>query len=203
MTDPTGREPNLGSSHTQYPSEQDVRLGGEAALSHLLAYLDDPDNSVRERAYFGLAELGDQRGLDGLLNILRESGSTMQQRAIAADHLSRLRHPKGVQVVFDFIADGGNPAGTRSLLAAWVARQPNRVVLRALLNALDVPDPIEVWPIFTTLPTLAQFGAITPHVTDRLIWVLQCYPDRFSVVMVVLETLRHSGDRTAVPALCD
>ena len=76
---PNGQEPAL-SQRTPH----DVGLGGQARILHMVELLKHDDEAVRERALFALAEVGDERAVDGLFGLLRTGSLRTQQRALFA-----------------------------------------------------------------------------------------------------------------------
>src|SRR5687768_16929495 len=94
MTTPSsGDEPRLGGQPT--PRRDAVSLGGEAALLHAVDALNDPDPRVRDRAITTLAERGDIRVFDLLIQMLNQHS----HRARATRLLGKLKDPRATEIL--------------------------------------------------------------------------------------------------------
>lgn len=102
----TGQEPGLGGTKAA-PLSRSMNLpglGGNVGVMHLAEHLGDPDQQVRERALFELAQVGDDRALDGLLEIMQnEQNNRSRDRAIRA--LGLLGDPRAAYPLIEYILD--------------------------------------------------------------------------------------------------
>lgn len=100
----TGQEPGLGRAEAT-PSSRSMNLpglGGNVGIMHLAEHLDDSNRQVREQALFGLARLGDDRALDGLLEMMQsERDIRSRDRAIRA--LGLLGDPRASRPLMEFV----------------------------------------------------------------------------------------------------
>lgn len=87
--------PGLSSDHTVRLSGSEVGLGGKAAILHIVSLLNHPTPSVRYRAAFSLAEVGDARAVDPLLGLLSHSQTRLRRRAVRA--LGRIGDVRAVE----------------------------------------------------------------------------------------------------------
>ncbi len=85
-------EPTIG----RRPSG-DIFLGGEQGILHLVSLLGHEERAIREKALVMLAEAGDARATQGLLNILDNKRNHPKQRAKAAKALGFIRSDSAMQ----------------------------------------------------------------------------------------------------------
>jgi HEAT repeat protein len=78
MTTPSDNAPSLGGQHTN-----DVKLGGDSALLHLINSLDHSDPNVRSRAALMLAGRGNVRAYETLIRVYEE-GPQFRQGVVRA-----------------------------------------------------------------------------------------------------------------------
>jgi HEAT repeat protein len=82
------RAPALGGK-SQHDQTQSPRLGGDAALTHVIVALQDADVAVRERALEALEEIGSEQALDLLIQSSQDQHISVRRRAFGA--LARLQ----------------------------------------------------------------------------------------------------------------
>lgn len=67
-----------------------VRLGGPAAINLIISALNDPDWRVRQKAAWGLGEIGDHHAIAPLRDLLRAEGDSVREMIMEAlDRISR------------------------------------------------------------------------------------------------------------------
>src|SRR5689334_13003341 len=84
----SGREPSLSQPAA---SGQDVALGRQAAILSALDLLNHPDTTIRQRAAYQLAQMGDERVIDRLIEWLTDTTLYHGQRQRAAEALGKLK----------------------------------------------------------------------------------------------------------------
>jgi len=97
----SGDEPSLGGDRREWSevTGQEARLGGEFALLHLVEMLQHEDREVRLRATFKLAELGDERAVDNLLDLLLDEDTSTRMQSRASLALGRIGDERAVDVL--------------------------------------------------------------------------------------------------------
>jgi HEAT repeat protein len=174
----TGDEPRLGGQST--PGDA-PRLGGEAALLHAIEALNDRDAAVRNRALTTLAERGDVRVFDLLVDMVNQN----RQRVRAIRLLGKLKDPRATE-----------------LLLRQLGRHIRHVeVLAATLQALaDSGDRRAIDPIKTFL--LANLGFSRP--SHQRLWrqaVLTLKQLNDELLVYELSDLLQQGQTEVIPLL--
>lgn len=91
---PSGDEPSLSRKQ---PRLYDIRLGGTHRLLHLAQCLDSEEPAIRRRAALQLAEAGDERAVDTLIEALENLDFRLNsQRLRAVNILGALRDTRAV-----------------------------------------------------------------------------------------------------------
>jgi len=98
----TDLAPSLGGKGA--PRSDDApRLGGHAALAHLLEAAQDPDPAIRQRAADALGELGGDQAIERLMELLSDEHADL--RAQAARALGRVRTTQAVDALLGALQD--------------------------------------------------------------------------------------------------
>ncbi len=108
------------------------RIGGKAALGHLLAALDDQDSSVRRAAVEALAAVGKGDTVSGLVKALDDSDHDVRLTAVVA--LGEIGSGKAAQPLLDAMRDA--EWSVRTAAAQAVAKVEDSSGLEALVGAL-------------------------------------------------------------------
>ncbi|NDJ55232.1 MAG: HEAT repeat domain-containing protein [Chloroflexi bacterium] len=121
------QDPALGGKRRQpSPHEHDVRLGGAAALVHIIEKLDDESASVRARAIRELAHISDDEAIHQLIDLSRSGNHRQRRQAIAA--LGKTRHPAGLARLVEIVQTVGDVSLRRvAILALGRTRDPQYV----------------------------------------------------------------------------
>jgi HEAT repeat protein len=169
----SGDEPSFSDDFPENVADLPA-LGGDLAVLHLVENLAHPDEEIRQRALFALAELGDDRALDGLIHLIR-TGTSFTENHIGQRAAFALA-PFGVKAV-------------HQLLSILKEEQPNsgharNAALRGLgvvasanleLSDLVIPGLVEALATRATRSAAADaLGVIgknarTPQVIDSLL----------------------------------
>jgi HEAT repeat protein len=132
------------------PHGDEPRLGGEAALAHLIAALHDRDARVRERAAVALAEIGGEKALDHLLHALHDEDSSVRAyTARALGHLHRDVPAAAIPHLHEALND------------------PSLIVREAAAEALG-----RIGNLDAILPLLAALRDQDQRVRERSAWAL-------------------------------
>jgi HEAT repeat protein len=222
MTTPPDNTPGLGGQHTN-----DVKLGGDSALLHLINSLDHSDPMVRSRAALMLAgrgdtrayetlvrvfeeepqfrqaairafgKLKDARAADRLISLLVDTAKQRRLRIAAAQALGDLNTPQAVEALLNFI-EHHHDDQSKSVPVAVVR------VLAELREPRMIPilRPLLLayapWP-FIPFDTLVRWHRGTLFVT--LFDTLQALEG--PALMADLVTQAHEGDNWAVRVICE
>ena len=81
----TNTDPSLGGEKKIDTSSKEPQLSGDEAILHYVEMLEHEDADVRERAIFKLAELGDERAIEGLIGLLEYSSGERYSRISQAN----------------------------------------------------------------------------------------------------------------------
>ncbi len=93
----TDREPSLGGDKRIDTTGAEPKLGGEAAILHLVEMLKHDDRKVRYRAALKLAESGDDRVFDTLIEMLQDENGSPRLRERAALALGQLGDERAIE----------------------------------------------------------------------------------------------------------
>jgi HEAT repeat protein len=127
----TSRTPALGGKSRE-DQTQAPRLGGDAALTHVIAALQDADIAVRERALEALEEIGSEQALDLLIQSSRDQHVSVRRRAFTA--LGRLQGAAVAAALRAGLTDPDDAIRQSAVTAA--ASHRDRQDIPTLLNIL-------------------------------------------------------------------
>ncbi|NDJ51954.1 MAG: HEAT repeat domain-containing protein [Chloroflexi bacterium] len=145
------REPRLGGHKRIGLPGSEPSLGAQAAVVHMMELLDHEDSAIRHRALFGLAQLGSEAAVSGLLTVVRDPRYNRRFRVRAAKALTHFDRSPDVlkqllsiaiidisddvrRAVAEAIAALDNPL-LGDLLAGWM-RRSNEATRLAAMNVL-------------------------------------------------------------------
>ncbi|MBN1428445.1 MAG: HEAT repeat domain-containing protein [Anaerolineae bacterium] len=132
----TGDEPSLSNLDRPQSSGQEPRVGGDAALLHILESLRHDDESVRWRAIQLLeARGGDSRAADPLIEMLTAENTRFYIRARAATLLGMLAEQRAVPHLLRMLQDEN--MSVRELAAETLTRLPGPAHIPDLEAALQ------------------------------------------------------------------
>lgn len=154
----SGREPSLSIKGQRAPGEQDIRLGGQAAILHMVELLAHKQPIIRQRATLALAETGDERALGSLLGMLENQELPTHFRARAAWALGALGHCRATEALTQAMLSNdtdkvreaaamalgrrSDPAAIEALAEATLSRNSVKGVREAALESLRrISDP--------------------------------------------------------------
>jgi HEAT repeat protein len=129
MTTPPDNTPGLGGQHTN-----DVKLGGDSALLHLINSLDHSDPNVRSRAALMLAGRGDSRAYETLVRVFEEEPQ-FRQAAIRA--FGKLGDARATECLSAALFDTTQSRRLRIAAAQALGSLSNPQAVEALLQFIE------------------------------------------------------------------
>jgi HEAT repeat protein len=134
-----------------------VIVGYEGAIAGLAAALSDPAREVRLTAADSLGKLGDQRGVQPLMEVLADP--VPEVRSMAACALSALCDRRSVPPLLSALGDGD--AAVRRASVRALGEIADRAALGPLAGMLDDVEPVRTEAAFA-LAKLTDRRAIAP-----------------------------------------
>lgn len=150
----SGDEPSLGGQ----PQQNDVRLGGESALLHLIESLNHSDPRVRKRAAFMLAGRGHTSAYETLIELLDQDDSRLRVSAMRA--LGRLRDHRATELLVTLLRDQSERRQIRIAAARALGDLGNTEAVELLLEELMHYNKVLTVPVVNALGKLGDARAI-------------------------------------------
>lgn len=169
----SGDEPSLGGQ--QVPRSDDVRLGGDSALLHLVNSLNHSDPVVRKRAAFMLASRGDERAYDALMQLYEKEGQSLRVAVIKA--LGKLGDRRAVDFLIERLEDQSERRQARIAAAEALGIIGDQRAVLSLMQQIETPERGQKELIRASALSLAKIG--DPQAVDLLLNILTLPSRRF------------------------
>jgi len=130
-----------------------TRMAAPSVTDLITIALNDPDETTRQSAIRGLIEIDDGTVVDQLIEILTNSSSIIQQRAILA--LAEFKAKYSVPLLLELLSKNPDPQ-TRACSAIALGKLEDKGVLSKLCNSLLNDPDIQVRK--SALDALAKIG---------------------------------------------